>query len=307
MRLIIHQSIVGATLALCLVQIPHKAYAQIEDFGAQAIDITGADSANITNPPIPPRRPPTFKASPAYIEALRARANAPHSEPQLDTNTPSEQRIAAPPAEIDTIDSLLSEPLPEADQSLEMIEKSLEDALLTPSKEDVLAAINGQEIAPKPVAVTEQAMAAAPTPPPLPARKKAAMLKPIEPAAGEESNQPGEQEQKKSKLVSFYFEPGKIALDVGLTGFLNNHALPLLRRDREVMIEIHAYATPLEGEEHSESRISLARALGVRAFLMENRIDPARMRLKPADFSQNKDSSDRIDLLFVGGSETEPQ
>ncbi len=90
----------------------------------------------------------------------------------------------------------------------------------------------------------------------------------IEPSAG--------QEEPETTLVSFALQPDQISLDKNLQYFLEKHALDILNQDKNINIHINAYATPISGEEYSDVRISLARALEVRSFLIERNINANR-------------------------------
>lgn len=113
----------------------------------------------------------------------------------------------------------------------------------------------------------------------------------IEPAA-----QKGEPE---TTLVSFALQPEQISLDENLRYFLEKHAVRILREDKSLEIQIHAYATPIEGEVYSDIRISLARALEIRSFLIDKNIEASRLKLTPVGRDSKNNNNNRIDLIFI--------
>ncbi len=103
--------------------------------------------------------------------------------------------------------------------------------------------------------------------------------------------------QNETTIVSFTLMPEQISLDENLEDFLKTEAIDLFNNNKNLKMEIHAYATKTEGQPYSDVRISLARALKVRSFLIDNNVLPSRLKLKHAD--KNENNSDRIDLIFI--------
>lgn len=124
---------------------------------------------------------------------------------------------------------------------------------------------------------------------PTPAHKPS--LNTIEPASQEDSPE--------TTLVSFTLKPKQITLDKNLHYFLEKHALRILNEDKNLEIHIHAYATPIPGEAYSDVRLSLARALEVRSFLIDKNIKASRLKLTPVGHDKDDGSNDRIDLVFI--------
>lgn len=123
-----------------------------------------------------------------------------------------------------------------------------------------------------------------PTPPHKPS------LNAIEPAAQDDGPE--------TTLVSFTLKPKQITLDKNLRYFLEKHALRILNEDKNIEIHIHAYATPIAGEAYSDVRLSLARALEIRSFLIDKKIEASRLKLTPVGHDKENGSNDRIDLIF---------
>ncbi len=261
-----------------------------------------AQAEDAVKPPIPPKRPAVLRASKAYIDELRARIqqqdkaqpdNASAAQNALEeiyspqTPEPENLNVTAEKAPIAT-------PLPVVkvevikDDTKENLEDDLVMNIKNPTREEVLNALDADE---REEIKTDKDKTDITNP------VKTVTAKPeIEPAAGEEDQSPQSPKIEKSKLISFYLEPEQIKLDENLSTFLRDHALKLMQEDNDLEIEIRSHATAIKDEKHSDARISLARALEVRTFLMNHKIDPSRLKLKP---SSDYDNTDRIDLTFV--------
>lgn len=100
-------------------------------------------------------------------------------------------------------------------------------------------------------------------------------------------------------LISFPLKPEMVKFDDSTLSFLREYVMPQLHAERNKKIEIRAYATEVYGEEHSKVRISLARALEIRQFLITNGIESKRIKLNTlGDQNSTIDSDDRIDLIL---------
>lgn len=100
-------------------------------------------------------------------------------------------------------------------------------------------------------------------------------------------------------LVSFMMLPEQIHLDENISSFLKEYAVKTLNENDSITMEIHAYARPIDNKQFSDVRLALARALEVRSFLIQQNIDPSRMKLSPVGKDSVNGSDDRIDLLFI--------
>lgn len=116
-----------------------------------------------------------------------------------------------------------------------------------------------------------------------------------EPAAAQESTQ----SEREETLISFALEPQTIKLDDNIIAFLEGHALSLFEKNKNASMEINAYATPKPDEAHSAVRISLARALEVRKWLMDKGVSPSRLKLNHARDDRLISADDRIDLILI--------
>jgi outer membrane protein OmpA-like peptidoglycan-associated protein len=67
----------------------------------------------------------------------------------------------------------------------------------------------------------------------------------------------------------------------------------------DLRLQVRAYATGEDGTNSSARRISLSRALAVRAYLMDNGIKPIRVDVRALGTETDKTPLDRVDLVFV--------
>lgn len=122
-----------------------------------------------------------------------------------------------------------------------------------------------------------------------------ASLPNIEPAATEQVSTVDAEDT----LVSFALQPGQLSLDENLKHFLNSRAVGLFKENQSLNMEVRAYSTAIDENEFSDVRLSLARALEVRKFLIEKNINASRIRIVPVGKTPESRSSDRIDLIFI--------
>ena len=102
-----------------------------------------------------------------------------------------------------------------------------------------------------------------------------------------------------SRDSSFALNPAQLHLDSNIESFLKDHAIGLLNNNKNLRMGIHAYATPIDNKDFSDIRLSLARALEVRSFLIQHGTDPSRLKLTPMGADEKNNSDDRIDLLLI--------
>ena len=183
--------------------------------------------------PIPPKRPDVMSVSPAYIEYLKNKSK--NKTPSSQNNEAGEPDYnQAPP------------PSPPIKKPIDS-----KTAIKNINSNEVLAAIEGNS---NKIATTT------------PSRKplvvsEAQNMNEIKTQAGQEPE---------TTLVSFAIKPGEIHINQDVENFLKNHALRLFRNNKNMSMQIHAYATPVDNTEYSDVRLSLARALEVRSFLIKH-------------------------------------
>lgn len=213
--------------------------------------------------PVPPQRPKILKVSPAYIEELRRRemGNTLHISPEID----SEERESSE-SETEHLSNQEKEP----------------DYIPVPPKPPVRGISNNDALHQEMIDAT-----------------KAEILKIIGEPETKEKNPPPQAPEGNRTLISFSLPPQEIALNEQIRSFLTGHALPLFNKNQNFVMEINAYATPIAGEEYSEIRISLARALEIRKFLIEHNISPTRLKLNQMSADENISPDDRVDLILI--------
>lgn len=92
---------------------------------------------------------------------------------------------------------------------------------------------------------------------------------------------------------------GQETIDEQAIAALRKEAFHLLNAHPNWRLQINAYATPQDDTVSSARRISLARALSVRAYLLDLGIDAARMDIKALGEETGNAPPDRTDLIFV--------
>lgn len=245
-----------------------------------------SNMAQAQSVPIPRKRPNVLSVSPAYIKELRER----------DKN--SQTRSLE-----ESLDSIMPSAHSEFIDDGEDYNKSMDDI----DADDLLSALEDRG-----VYRDNAAYSITPIPQHKPSNSIYSVEVEIEDMQEEQLSsgsallknsvddaQEGAETGNEAALISFALNPDQVVLDENIKQFLLKHAVKMFKRDPNLTMEIHAYASSEENKEFSDVRRSLARALEVRSFLLEQDIDPSRLKLTP--FGQDKDklSDDRIDLLFI--------
>lgn len=75
--------------------------------------------------------------------------------------------------------------------------------------------------------------------------------------------------------------------------------IPHLKQQGERRLAVHAYASGEDGSKSSARRISLSRALAVRAFLMDNGVQPTRVDVRALGLETDRKPLERVDLVFA--------
>ncbi len=263
--------------------------------------------------PIPPKRPDVMSASPAYIRQLMARSSTVdvYSEDDLPLEDShqnydleySEEKIAAihsidpkylPQSEDDEYheyDSGYLSEISEAGVPVPGRKPSYGNSSIVQRVEDFSNHVSSVELAfIEPEVGGRYSDASGPNDYYTEAAASGAVRQPI--------STPSQKGNEKA-LVSFTLDSKQILLDPNLKTFLLDHALKQFKSDPDLRLEIHAYASTESGQEFSDVRRSLARALEVRSFLLEQNIDPSRLKITPMGQDSDNTTDDRIDLLFI--------
>lgn len=75
--------------------------------------------------------------------------------------------------------------------------------------------------------------------------------------------------------------------------------VPHLKESENRRLAVHAYASGEDGSKSSARRISLSRALAVRAFLMDNGVPPTRVDVRALGLETDRKPLERVDLVFA--------
>jgi len=75
--------------------------------------------------------------------------------------------------------------------------------------------------------------------------------------------------------------------------------VPHLTESDNRRLAVHAYASGEDGSKSSARRISLSRALAVRAFLMDNGVPPTRVDVRALGLETDRKPLERVDLVFA--------
>lgn len=99
--------------------------------------------------------------------------------------------------------------------------------------------------------------------------------------------------------VSLSYLPGETSLTLDMKNILLTNSLPAIRKQKNSRIEIHAYALPGKKGTVEAKRVSLARALETRDFLVAAGVDAARINIMPLGDTGENAGADRVDVLVA--------
>ncbi len=108
----------------------------------------------------------------------------------------------------------------------------------------------------------------------------------------------GARQGAETSLISFAMLPLQVELDDNLNSFLKDYAMKKFKQEPKATMLIQSYASSKEDDKYQEVRISLARALEIRQFLMDNGISPKQIEIQAMTDKDNSENADRIDILF---------
>ncbi len=230
--------------------------------------VSAADDQTI---PTPPKRPEVLEVPPSYVEDLRQK-NKRNTSPKVikmeDEDYSSQYNVK------------MSE---ENDEFPELVDLTKEDILdLLDNKEMTRQVVDGEGGGPK--SYERENLV------PIPSQK---------PNLNGHSLAPSDYSEEETTLISFSLKDDQIHLDEHLKKFLRSHAVRLFNDDSDLRMDIQAYAKGIDGQQHSDVRLSLARALEVRGYLINQNISPTRLKLSPLGRDRNSNNHNRIDLVFI--------
>lgn len=97
--------------------------------------------------------------------------------------------------------------------------------------------------------------------------------------------------------VSMNYAPGETVLTLNMKKELLNVSIPAYRENPKARLEIRAYSSVGELGETGARRISLARALEMRDFLIASGIDPSRIDVRPLGNAGASGEADKVEIV----------
>ncbi|GJL84748.1 MAG: hypothetical protein DHS20C02_05230 [Micavibrio sp.] len=236
-------------------------------------------SPTFGHPPVPEKKPHTEKT--AVLQPIL--------ESQISDIEPAASRLPPlpkkRPAKLHASKSFI-------EQTLAARQPITRETLIEPSAQDVLASIEkniDKEIeAPPIIDEPEPPPALAPEPRPIRQARKQPTSAP----------KPMDVEYSAQQIISFPFAPGVTELDQKTRKTFDNKALQVLKQNPDLRIQVQAYATPSGDGQSSARRLSLSRAISIRAYLIEKDIDPKRIDVRALGTQTKTQPLDRVDLVF---------
>lgn len=98
--------------------------------------------------------------------------------------------------------------------------------------------------------------------------------------------------------ISMEFKPKLTDLQADQQSVLKSDILSYLTRNSDARLQIVSFASE-QGSQSDARRLSLSRALSVRAFLLEKGIAPSRMDVRAMGDNSTETPADRVDLIFI--------
>lgn len=284
-----------------------------EDFPEEAA--TPQQTAMV--PPLPKRRPDVQRAPDSFVAAARAKAQIqaakkdPSPMPALAAITKQDgPPVTAMPPGVIKAEKLAAIRIPQSDR--------LARQIVDPSKAELVDAIEKissrtQEQVEKPKLHPPQIIASTPLTKEdilditasAPARMAKAdvtdITAAIEPAAGNAQGhipRAPNVEKFEEEFVTLKFAPGVREPDEKIQSEMESGILTLLQKNPAWRVQIQAFASP-DGEDVSNARrISLARALAVRTWLMDRGVEANRMDVRALGAETDRNPADRVDMVF---------
>ncbi len=116
--------------------------------------------------------------------------------------------------------------------------------------------------------------------------------------AQKETPRPPPPEKYEEEYITLPFAPGVSDIDQKTTEALQGQILPLLKTNTEWRLQIQSFASPTDKGVSSARRTSLARALAIRTWLMDQGIEARRMDVRALGTETDRTPPDRVDLVF---------
>lgn len=110
---------------------------------------------------------------------------------------------------------------------------------------------------------------------------------------------PDKVEVTKVQNMSLGYLPGVSDLTAAIKTSLESQLVPLIKKAPETRIEIRAFASVTDLGESGARRVSLARALEIRQFLLDNNVKTENIDIRPLGSQTDKNPKDRVDIYLI--------
>jgi outer membrane protein OmpA-like peptidoglycan-associated protein len=236
---------------------------------------SGAAPAQQTASRTPPPPPPAAEASPPRASTPRASTPAPSPQP-----TPTRTAAATPP------------PVPRTPPVATTSEPT---ASSSGSTARASAPPPPPAIPQAPSVEPAKTTVSAPPPPPPPAATSQVASAPATQPAAAPAAAPSAQGAGVTRVM---FPSGESQLpDAGKSAM--EPVIKQLQSDENLRLQLKAYASGGQDSTNTARRLSLSRALAVRAFLIDNKIQSTRMDVRALGDRSEGGPADRVDLVVV--------
>lgn len=159
----------------------------------------------------------------------------------------------------------------------QIIDKALQDRLMRP---DVKSIIKSDAPAMKTTPLTENPQPKASAAPAMPSAVK-------------------KTEKLAASMLSIEYKPGVTDIQDDHKKIIETDILPKLRKDQNSRLQIIAYASASKEGQSSARRLSLARSMELRAYILEQDIRPSRIDIRALGDKTEEKPVDRVDLRFI--------
>ncbi len=238
----------------------------------QLVAATPADTVNFPLQDSAPAKKPAPKKADLTVELAAAPMKpAPVAPKYVPKSRPSMPAVPSEKVEKASLDPFALPTDPDKDLEIKkptpgerMIDQALNNHMIEPSTADIEATMSGG---------------------------KATSTKPFQMAALAPAGQP-------VPVISMEYMPRLTALQTDQRDTLKGEIVSFLNKKPDARLQIMSFADG-NGNDSDARQLSLSRALEVRAYLLENGIDPSRIDVRALGSNTNEKPLDRVDLKFT--------
>ncbi len=237
---------------------------------ATPVPLTGYSSAPLPAP-VPKRKPYLQKAA---VSQTALKSLLPDVEPSAARMPPVPKRR---PKKLHASKSFIQ-------NTIAARKPITKETLIEPSVQDILASIE-----------SNKSVEAKPPPPaaePPPVLQEQGSRQP-------DNKQPIGVEYSAKQIISLPFAPGATDMNVKTRQVFDKEAFDLLKKNPNFRVQVQAFATPFGEGQSSARRLSLTRAISIRAYLIEKNVDPKRIDVRALGTKTGTAPLDRVDLVFI--------